>query len=192
MSADQTQNSMPPEGPRDPLAQKKESAPVVERPPDGPSEQSKQQEHAQQEFAPEQIASREEQKIPETSLPVDSENFLDEAIGSLKEKLRSKKKHVKPLPQIKDQVTVQIEHIMEEGLKDAYLELTPVEQQEFKIKGEETALQIRELLKRGRVKIKQIFKLLIEWLIMLPGVNKFFAEQEAKIKADKILELKQK
>lgn len=158
---------------------------------------------SQQEQVPEQQPVIETQKpverIPEIApeqaektLKIESEHFLDEAIGSLKEKLRSKKKVIKPIPQMRDAVTIQIEHIMEDGLKDAFKELTPVQQQEFKIKGEETAFQIRELLKKGKVKIKVIFKLLIAWLIMLPGVNRFFVEQEAKIKADKIISLSQK
>jgi len=32
----------------------------------------------------------------------------------------------------------------------------------------------------------------LDWLKILPGVNKFFLEQEAKIKTDKILALKNK
>ena len=79
---------------------------------------------------------------------------------------------------------------MEEGLADAYREMTTVQQQEFKIKGEETAWKIRELFKKTHLKIKEVFKLLVEWLRLLPGVNKFFIEQEAKIKADKILAVK--
>jgi len=117
------------------------------------------------------------------------EGFLDETIGALKEKLKTKKKKTQSIPQVRDQVTLQIEQVMQDGLVDAYKELTPVQQQEFKIKGEKTAREIRELLKRSRVKIKTIFKLLVEWLKLLPGVNRFFIEQEAKIKADKILSL---
>ena len=59
--------------------------------------------------------------------------------------------------------------------------------QEFKIKGEETAGKIRELLKSTHIKVKKIFRLIYEWLRLLPGVNKFFLEQEAKIKTDNIV-----
>jgi len=78
---------------------------------------------------------------------------------------------------------------MEEGMADAFKELNTIERQEFKIRGEQTALQIRELLKATHVKIKKIFRLLFEWLKMLPGINRFYLEQEAKIKADKIISL---
>ena len=119
-----------------------------------------------------------------------SEGFLDETIAKLRSVLKSKKKKNLTLPQVKDEATVQIERIMEEGLNDAYQELTLIQRQEFKIKGEATAWQIRNLLKQAHVKIKKIFQLLVEWLRLLPGINRYFLEQEAKIKADKIIGLK--
>lgn len=89
-----------------------------------------------------------------------------------------------------DQLLLDIEAIMSQDLEEAYKTLTPVEQQEFKLKGEETAMEIRELLKKSRVKMKKVYALIIDWLSDLPGINKFFIEQEAKIKADKIVSLK--
>ena len=76
------------------------------------------------------------------------EGFLDDAIQGLKQKLLKKKPKPVIRPQHKDDLTIQIEHIMEEGLEDAYKELTPVQRQEFKMKGEETATKIRQLLLR--------------------------------------------
>jgi len=107
----------------------------------------------------------------------------------LKKKLKQSKKKNIQIPIVKDEINLKIEKIMEDGLEDAYKELTTIQQQEFKIKGEETAWKIRQVLKKTKVKIKEIFKLLLEWLKMLPGINKFFLEQEAKIKADKIISL---
>lgn len=121
----------------------------------------------------------------------EKEGFIDDAISVLKKTLRKPTKQ-KPttIPQVRDEVTLQVEKIMEEGLGDAYIELTPVQKQEFKIKGEQTARQIRELLQASRVKVKKIFVLLVEWMKMLPGVNRFFLEQEAKIKTDRIVAMK--
>ena len=62
--------------------------------------------------------------------------------------------------------------------------------EEFKLKGEQAASQIRELLKSAHIKVKKILRLILDWLRMLPGVNHFFLEQEAKIKTDKIIALK--
>lgn len=89
-----------------------------------------------------------------------------------------------------DQLTAKIELIMEDGLADVFKELTPVQQQEFKLKGEHTARALRAQLSQARLKVREIFKLILDWLKLLPGVNRFFLEQEAKIKADKIIALK--
>jgi len=97
----------------------------------------------------------------------------------------------KPLaiPQTKDEMAIKVEKILEEGLGDAFQRLSPIAKQEFKIKGEKTAAKISELLRSTHVKVKKILKLIIEWLKILPGINRFFLEQEAKIKTDKIIEL---
>lgn len=120
------------------------------------------------------------------------DSFLEETIDSLKNTLKRNKKKPTIIPQVKDAVTEQIEKIMEEDLGDAFRELTPVQKQAFKIKGEETAWEIRKMIKTTHFKVKNIFRLILEWLKMLPGINRFFLEQEAKIKTDKILTLKDK
>ncbi|MBU0597026.1 hypothetical protein KJ641_03045 [Patescibacteria group bacterium] len=94
------------------------------------------------------------------------------------------------MPQAKDEITLKIENIMSQNLEEEYKKMSIVDQQEFKLKGEETASKIRLLMKGTHTKVKKIFKLLVSWLKMLPGVNRFFLEQEAKIKTDKILGLK--
>lgn len=99
---------------------------------------------------------------------------------------------IKPVPVLHDEVTRRVEKILEDGVGDAYRRLSPVAQQEFKLRGEETARAIRVLLKNTHIKVKNIFRLILEWLKMLPGINRFFLEQEAKIKTDKILALQKK
>lgn len=88
-----------------------------------------------------------------------------------------------------DPLTLRVEKILEENVGEAYSRLSPIAQQEFKLKGEVTAQKIAELLKATHVKVKKIFSLILEWLRMLPGVNRFFLEQEAKIKTDRIMAL---
>ena len=80
-----------------------------------------------------------------------------------------------------------VESMLEDGLGEMYLRMTPMEQQKFKIKGEETTNLIIRLMHEPRLKIKKIFELIRKWLKMIPGVNKFFLEQTAKIKTDKII-----
>lgn len=114
------------------------------------------------------------------------------AIDSFKNILKRspKKRKDAPIPQVRDELTKQVETILEDGLSDVFRELTPVQQQEFKLKGEQTAFAIRNLLKKTHVRVKSVFKLILEWLKLLPGVNKFFLMQEAKIKTDKIMSLR--
>jgi len=104
-------------------------------------------------------------------------------------KFRSRPTHI---PNRQDPQIQQIEKILEQGLGDAYSRLSPIAKQEFKLKGEQTAIKINELLKATHVKVKKILKLIVEWLKLLPGVNRFFLEQEAKIKTDQILSTKKK
>ena len=134
--------------------------------------------------------SKEQEQTKETKEQKPQQEDVEETVNKIKQSLPStKKKKKRGTSHIQDELTEEIEEIMEEGLKDAYKELTPVQKQEFKIKGEETAVEIRKLFKEGKAKVKQIFKLIFEWLKTLPGINKFFLEQEAKIKADKIKHL---
>lgn len=84
----------------------------------------------------------------------------------------------------------QIESVLEEDLGEIYNNLTPAEQKAFKIKGEETTRTIFQLVyQKTKIKVKKIVKLIRNWLKTVPGINKFFLEQEAKIKADKIVAL---
>ena len=90
----------------------------------------------------------------------------------------------------------EVEKILESGLEGMFIKLPPAKKQEFKIQGEQAAKQITQLLNTTSLKIiefsRRVFKLIISWLKIIPGVNKFFIEQEAKLKADQIVALKEK
>lgn len=83
----------------------------------------------------------------------------------------------------------QIESILSKGLEDIYLNLTPERQKKFKQVGEETVIKINNLLNKTKVNIGAIIKLIRKWLALIPGINKYFLEQEAKIRADEIIKL---
>ncbi len=93
----------------------------------------------------------------------------------------------KTAQQLRDE---QIDAILSDGLTDIYLKLPPKKQAEFRAGGEVAVKKISELLSHTKVKIKQIVAIIKKWLALIPGINKFFLEQEAKIKADKIISLK--
>ena len=86
----------------------------------------------------------------------------------------------------------EIENILEANLEDLYINMPREKQIEFKKKGEETANKIVVLLKEVKIQVKKILNLIIEWLSIIPGINKVFIKQEAKIKTDKIISAKRK
>lgn len=83
----------------------------------------------------------------------------------------------------------EIERILEEDLSDLYFKLPDDKKAEFRKTGEDTARQIDVLLSAASVKVKKIVELIRRWLSLIPGINKFFLEQEAKIKTDHLLKM---
>ena len=96
---------------------------------------------------------------------------------------------IKAPAQPKTEQLRQIENIMSENLKEVFLEMTPEKQIEFKREGERVAGIIYQMIFSAKIQVKKIISLLAGWLKRLPGVNKYFIEQESKIKADKIINL---
>ena len=86
----------------------------------------------------------------------------------------------------------EIDQILSQGLEDMYLAMTPEKRQEFKRVGEETSRKINAMLSETKIKVNKIIDLIRNWLALIPGVNRFFLEQETKIKTDEILKLKDK
>lgn len=84
----------------------------------------------------------------------------------------------------------QIDMILSDGLNDVFLSMTPKQQKKFQEEGIKTVNKINKLLSQTKIKVKRIIDLIRRWLKNIPKVNKYFLEQEAKIKTDKILNLK--
>jgi hypothetical protein len=95
----------------------------------------------------------------------------------------------RPAPQIVDAFQKEVEAVLTENIGDIYKQLPADRKTLFKQKGESVAEQITAMIKGGMLQIKKILKLIREWLLIIPGVNKYFLEQEAKIKTDKIQQL---
>lgn len=94
-----------------------------------------------------------------------------------------------PAPAAADPMQKEIEAVLTENIAEIYKQLPQDRKTIFKQKGEALAVQITAMIKGGLMQIKKILKLIREWLLIIPGVNKFFLEQEAKIKTDKIQQL---
>ena len=90
----------------------------------------------------------------------------------------------------REQQTRKIEHVLQDGLKEMYLDMPDSKKQKFKYEGEKTAVKINQLINKTKINIKKIISLIKKWLLIIPGVNNFFIEQEAKIKADEIVKIK--
>ncbi|MCX6793138.1 MAG: hypothetical protein NTY12_03855 [Candidatus Falkowbacteria bacterium] len=84
----------------------------------------------------------------------------------------------------------EIERILEDDLSNVYFNLPEVEKEKFRLQGEETAIEINTLLSSTKIKVQKIIKLIRNWLLLIPGVNRFFLEQEAKLKTDEIIKIK--
>jgi hypothetical protein len=82
-----------------------------------------------------------------------------------------------------------IEEILAEDLEEVYISLPAHARQKFRIEGEKAAAKVEILLMHAKLALMELIKVIREWLLVLPGVNRFFVEQEAKIKADKLIVL---
>jgi hypothetical protein len=87
-----------------------------------------------------------------------------------------------------DDVTLHVEQILERDLGELYASLPDEAKPLFKKKGEEASQRISVMLRTFRVEASHVLRLIRDWLLTIPQVNKFFLEQEAKIKTDAILE----
>lgn len=89
----------------------------------------------------------------------------------------------------KDELVIEVEKILEDGVGAFYDSLPPEAKPIFRARGEAVAREIAEMVRTLKIHVKRIVILITDWLKSIPGVNKYFLEQEAKIKADRIVQL---
>lgn len=92
----------------------------------------------------------------------------------------------------KSETLTKVEKILEKDLGSIYFKMPSENKKNFKIKGEEISLKIEEMIETGKAVARKILALIRSWLQMIPGVNRFFLEQEAKIKTDMIIDYVEK
>ncbi len=88
-----------------------------------------------------------------------------------------------------DPVVSSIETILSEDMYEHFEAMPPDLQEKFRKKGEETVSRLARMVEGTVIKAKEVLLVIVVWLKTIPGVNKYFLEQESKIKTDKILEL---
>ena len=129
-----------------------------------------------------------EQEPPVETTPTDPSELVPTRRVSDSNLLVGSVQDITPIPApAKSQLEKEIEDVLAEDLESLYWELSESERLVFKHKGEETASMVRLLLGEVNVRVQEIFRLIVEWLKLLPGISQFFVEQEAKIKTDKLL-----
>ena len=82
-----------------------------------------------------------------------------------------------------------IEKILENDMDDIYIGMRDDERIVFKSLGEKTVGQINQMIEDGKLKFKKVIELIKKWLLVVSGMNRFFLEQEAKLKTDEIMKL---
>jgi len=92
-------------------------------------------------------------------------------------------------PPKKDPELMRVERVLEGDLGDIYVSLPKDVRVRFRAKGEEVAQTLRAMIDSAKVSAKKVLEIISEWLKLIPGVNRFFLEQEAKIKTDRIMAL---
>lgn len=97
-----------------------------------------------------------------------------------------------PAQPLKSKSVMEIEEVLQEDIGPVYAKMPDKLKNEFRKKGEETATTVDTLIHQVKTKTKKILDAIKEWLKIIPGVNKFFLEQEAKIKTDKIMKIKER
>lgn len=89
----------------------------------------------------------------------------------------------------RDAVQIEVEKILEKDLKLYYASLPADAKVKFKKKGEEAASEISKMVRSLKLEFKKALTLIRDWLLTIPGVNRFFLEQEAKLKVDLVQSL---
>lgn len=96
------------------------------------------------------------------------------------------------VPDAKTPERMEIEQILSQGVAELYQAMTPQEQEAFRLKGEETATAIERMVLNLKASTRKVVGLIRDWLQTIPGVNKYFLEQESKLKTDEIMKYQRK
>ncbi len=120
-----------------------------------------------------------------------SELSTQDSLSAINQQIQTKG-NTKITPSDQAELAKEIENVLESGLEDLYLKMSKAKQLQFKQKGEDVSNKIAILLKEAKIRTSKILNLIMSWLTIIPGINKFFIRQEAKIKTDKIIILKNK
>ena len=83
----------------------------------------------------------------------------------------------------------ELEMVLAEDVFDFMKQASPTQQLEIRRRGREVLDQIETMIRQTKINVRKIIQLILSWLKLLPISNKYFLEQEAKIKAEEILRI---
>jgi hypothetical protein len=83
----------------------------------------------------------------------------------------------------------EVDAVLEEGLATIYATLPRENQDQFRNTGKVLVQKIEVTINQSNLKLKRLIQWLRSWLKIIPGINRFFLEQELKIKSDKIMDI---
>lgn len=138
--------------------------------------------------------TQEEKSDKEIKIEKQKEDEIHAEVQKESEKIKAEADTIAEVIQIEQKQAVkppeliEIESILQEGLEEEYKKMDSRLQMEFKTTGEFVALKIMKMLKS--IKIIKVLRLIRNWLLLIPQVNKWWLEQECKIKTDKIMQMK--
>ena len=154
-------------------------------------------ERSSRELIPKEVSGVEADDQTLENLPESKDTFLEEASGRDEAPVTKiagvsaggRAQEPTPTSAPKDDVTLRVEKILEEDLGELYATLPESAKPKFKEKGERAAVEISAMVRSLKLKARRALELIRDWLLVIPAVNRFFLEQEAKIKVDMLTEL---
>ncbi len=144
--------------------------------------------------SPETQATPDQQEAQPAVMQVETPSAAEIQPTGVKAK-KKKKAAVAAAPQDDSQKTKtrqEIEEVLSEGLSELYQTMTPQEQEQFRKKGELAATSIEQMVTSFKATAKKVIEVIRGWLSTIPRVNKYFLEQESKLKTDEIMKLQRR
>lgn len=96
------------------------------------------------------------------------------------------------VPTEKSDTRKEIEQLLSTNLTELYQTMSPQEQARFRAKGDEVSSALEQLVRTFTATTKRVLELIRSWLATIPRVNKYFLEQESKLKTDDIMKYQRK
>ncbi|MFH1430787.1 MAG: hypothetical protein ABIG71_04730 [Candidatus Uhrbacteria bacterium] len=79
--------------------------------------------------------------------------------------------------------------LADDRIRELYAALEPSVQQAFRVAAERLAARIEVMIAKQKLNIDDVHEEIVDWLHIIPTINRWFLVQEAKVKTDAMLKL---